>query len=197
MSNPIEKLVHELAKLPSVGHKTALRLTLHILRQAPEYGLSLAKALQETIGRVRFCQQCQNICLQELCDICLVPHRDATQICVVEDIADLRAIEDSRSFKGMYHVLHGALSPIDGVGPDQIRIAELLKRLESNSGIREIILATNPNVTGEATALYISRLIKKFAIKTTRLASGIPVGGHLEYIDHNTISRALEYRAEF
>jgi len=197
VNNPIDKLVHELAKLPSVGEKTAMRLALHILRQPTEYGKSLALALQDTIGKVGFCEDCLNITTEKLCVICIHPNRDATIVCVIEDIADLQAIEKSHCFKGLYHVLHGALSPIDGIGPEELRIKELKIRLQNNPHIQEIILATNPNVNGDATALYISKIIKSFPIKITKLASGIPVGGHIEFIDQNTISKALESRLEF
>lgn len=197
MSNPIDKLVHELSKLPSVGEKTALRLALHILRQPADYGQRLALALQDTIGKVGFCENCHNITTEKLCSICRDTHRDTELICVIEDIADLQAIEKAHCYRGQYHVLHGALSPIDGIGPEQLKILELEKRLKENSNIHEIILATNPNVNGDATALYISKIIKRYPIKITKLASGIPVGGHIEFIDQNTLSKALESRLEF
>lgn len=198
MSNPIDKLVHELSKLPSVGEKTALRLALHILRQPRDYGQRLARAVNETIEQTCFCVSCFNLSLEKLCKICASPHRHDEVICVVEDIADLVAIEKTHSYQGKYHVLHGALSPIDGVGPDDLRIRELLQRLQKNPEVAEIILATNPNVNGEATALYLSKLLRPFeTLKITKLASGIPVGGHIEYIDPHTLSKALERRAEF
>ena len=196
--NPIDKLVHELSKLPSVGEKTALRLALHILRQPASYGHSLSQALNETVSRVRFCEMCYNISMQEKCPICSHANRDSTLICVVEDIADLQAIEKTHGFRGTYHVLHGALSPIDGVGPDDLKIKELLNRLKNlENETVEVILATNPNVNGDATAMYLSRLIKPLGVKVSKLASGIPVGGHIEFIDQNTLSRALESRLEF
>jgi len=198
MSNPIEKLVHELSKLPSVGEKTALRLALHILRQPIDYGRALAKAVNETVEQICFCENCYNLSLEKLCKICCKPSRVQEMICVVEDIADLLAIERTHHFSGQYHVLHGALSPIDGIGPEELKIKELLVRLQKHPEIQEIIIATNPNVNGEATALYLSKLLKPFDhIKVTKLASGIPVGGHIEYLDPNTITQALERRLEF
>lgn len=197
--NPIEKLVHELAKLPSVGEKTALRLALHILRQPVEYGQSLARALQETLTEVGFCTGCYNLATERLCSICKNPNRRADQICVVEEIADLVSIDKTHAFSGRYHVLHGALSPIDGIGPEDLRLRELLERLKiADPEVSEIIIATNPTVNGDATALYLSRLLKPFEhLRITKLASGIPVGGHIEFIDQNTLSKAFERRAEF
>lgn len=199
MTNPLDKLVHELAKLPSIGEKTALRLALHILRQPAEYGQNLARALNETVVKVGFCRDCYNLAMEEFCPICSLPSRARSQICVVEDVADLVSIEKTRAFSGRYHVLHGALSPIDGIGPENLRLNELLARVKANeSEIHEIIIATNPNVNGDATALYLSRLLKPFdTVRVTRLASGIPVGGHIEFIDQHTLSKALERRAEF
>lgn len=198
MTNPLDKLIHELSKLPSIGERTAMRLALHILRAPAEYGQALARALSETVGKVGFCQSCHNITMTDLCDLCRSTRRDAHIICVVEEVADLIAIERVHSFRGVYHVLHGALSPIDGIGPDQLRMRELIERLKNNTEIREIIFATNPNVNGDATALYLARLIKPMSsVKITRLASGIPVGGHIEFIDHNTLSKALENRSVF
>lgn len=198
MSSPLDKLIHELAKLPSVGEKTALRLVLHILRQPSDYGLALAKALSETIEKIAFCEICHNLAMEKRCRICSNPNRHGDKICVVEDVADLVAIERTHAYRGHYHVLHGALSPIDGIGPEQLKIGELVSRLNQSTEIQEIIIATNPNVNGDATALYLSRQIRPFSqIRVTRLASGIPVGGHIEYIDQNTLSKALERRLEF
>lgn len=198
MTSPLDKLTHELAKLPSVGNKTALRLALHILRQPPEYGQSIAKAIQETLLTMRFCEECYNISVDRQCSICSSKQRHVEVLCVVEDISDLMALENTHCFKGVYHVLHGSLSPIDGVGPDDLKIKALIQRLEFNSSIQEIILATNPNVNGDATALYISKLLHQWPhIKVTKLASGIPVGSHIEFIDNNTLSRAFEQRALF
>ena len=193
----IDKLVHELAKLPSVGEKTALRLALHILRQPADYGQALARALTDTIGQMRFCECCCNITTQKLCEICTSTIRDQHVLCIVEDIADLKAIQATHSFRGVYHVLHGALSPIDGIGPSDLKINELENRLSHNSQIQEIILATNPNVNGDATALYLAKTLKRFGIRITKLAAGIPIGGHIEFIDGVTLSRALESRLIF
>lgn len=198
MTSPIDKLTHELSKLPSVGSKTALRLALHILRQPAEYGQSLAKAIQDTLHTMRFCEECFNISVEPRCRICASSQRLQETICVVEEVSDLMALENTHSFKGVYHVLHGSLSPMDGVGPDELKIGALIKRLERQSNTQEIILATNPNVNGDATALYISRLLRDMShLKITKLASGIPVGSHIEFIDNNTLSRALEQRGLF
>ncbi|MBF0105851.1 MAG: recombination protein RecR [Deltaproteobacteria bacterium] len=192
--NPINILIHELSKLPGVGEKTAMRLALHILRQPRDYGQRLARALEETVAKVRFCANCQNITTEKICDICASPKRDRTTICVVEDVADLKAIEKSQCYRGYYHCLHGSLSPVDGIGPEELKIGELVQRLTTQIETREIILATNPNVNGDATALYLSKTLKPFDKKITRLATGIPIGGHLEFIDQNTIARAMEGR---
>ncbi|EKD50208.1 MAG: recombination protein RecR [uncultured bacterium] len=197
MNNPIDKLVHELGKLPGIGERTAMRLALHILREPSEYGLSLAKALQETVGKVHFCARCCNIATEELCPICQKHDREDHVVCVVEDIADLQAVEKTYCFRGRYHVLHGALSPIDGIGPEELKIAQLEKRLREDPAISELIIATNPNVTGDATALYLARLLAPYRKKITRLASGIPVGSHIEFIDRSTLSRAFESRREY
>lgn len=195
--HPLTTLVHELSKLPSIGEKTALRLALHILRQPPEYGRKLAKALNATLENVHFCANCLNIAGKNLCHICLDQNRNSKSICVVEDIADLMAIETTRVFKGQYHVLHGSLSPIDGIGPEKLHITELKTRLENKANVEEIIIATNPDVNGDATAHYLSKIIKPLGMKITRLASGIPLGGHIEFVDQNTLSRAMEQRMEF
>lgn len=197
MHSPIDTLVHELSKLPTIGEKTAMRLALHLLRQSPEQGQKLAQALTETVGQVRFCENCCNISLKNLCHVCENTHRDPGTICVVEDIADLQAIERSMSFKGHYHVLHGALSPIDGIGPDELRIAELKKRVRTNPAIKEMIIATNPNVNGDATALYLLQELKPFHVKMSRLALGLPVGSHIEYVDQGTLTKAIEGRKNF
>lgn len=195
--NPIDKLIHELSKLPTIGEKTAMRLALHILRQPADYGQRLASALNETIGHVRFCDNCFNISTEKLCVVCKSQNRDPHLVCVVEDIADLNAIEKSHCFRGHYHVLHGALSPIDGVGPEDLKIKELETRLHQNPNITELIFATNPNVNGDATALYLFKILKSLNVKMTKLASGIPIGGHIEFIDYNTLSKAMESRLEF
>lgn len=192
---PIDRLVHELAKLPGIGERTAQRLAFFILRQPGEYAQALSSALIDVKEKVRLCSLCMNLTQNDPCDICSDPRRIPTVICVVEDPSDVMAVERTHSFRGHYHILHGALSPLDGVGPDDIKIAELVRRLEGNA-CEEVIVATNANVEGEATALYLSKILKSSGIKITRLASGIPVGGDLEYIDASTLSRALEERRE-
>lgn len=190
---PIDRLVHELSKLPGIGERTATRLAFFILKEPSEYARSLAGAIADVKERVRLCSCCMNITESDPCAICVDPSRDDSSICVVEDPSDMLAVERTHAFRGRYHILHGALSPLDGVGPEDIKIAELLRRLEEG-GAKEVIIATNSNVEGEATALYISRLLKPTGIKVTRLASGIPVGGDLEYVDPSTINRAFEER---
>ncbi len=192
---PIDRLVHELAKLPGIGERTAQRLAFFILRQPGEYAQALSSALIDVKEKVRLCSLCMNLTERDPCDICQDPRRIPTVICVVEDPSDVMAVERTHSFRGHYHILHGALSPLDRVGPDEIKIAELVRRLEGGT-CEEVIVATNANVEGEATALYLSKILKSSGIKITRLASGIPVGGDLEYIDASTLSRALEERRE-
>jgi len=191
--SPIDKLVHELAKLPGIGERTATRLAFFILRQSPDYASALSKALVDVKEKVRLCSVCMNLTEADPCFFCNDRKRDSELVCVVEDPSDMMAVERSHAFRGRYHILHGALSPLDGIGPDDIKIAELIRRLEGGE-INEVILATNANVEGEATALYLTRLIKPTGIRLTRLASGIPVGGDLEYIDASTLSRAFEER---
>ncbi|HPW45851.1 MAG TPA: recombination mediator RecR [bacterium] len=190
---PIDRLVHELSKLPGIGERTATRLAFFILKEPYEYARSLASAIADVKERVRLCSRCMNITESDPCGICVSPSRDDSSICVVEEPSDMLAVERTRAFRGRYHILHGALSPLDGIGPEDIKIAELLRRLEDGCA-KEVIIATNANVEGEATALYISRLLKPTGIKVTRLASGIPVGGDLEYVDPSTINRAFEER---
>jgi recombination protein RecR len=197
METPLDKLVHELAKLPTVGEKTAMRLALHILRQPPEYGRGIIQALHEVVGQVGFCERCFNLSVAPVCRICDETRRDTAVVCVVADIADLLAIERTRRYHGLYHVLHGTLSPIDGIGPEDLRIAELVARLECHPEIREVILAVNHDVSGEVTAVYISKLIRPSGLRLTRLAAGIPVGGSIEFIDQSTLSKAMESRVEF
>ncbi len=192
---PIDRLVHELAKLPGIGERTAMRLAFFILREPGEYAQSLARALTDVKEKVRLCSACQNLTERDPCAICSDSHRSAGTICVVEDPSDVMAVERTHSYRGHYHILHGALSPLDGIGPDDIKIAELLRRLEGG-GVTEVIVATNASVEGEATALYLSRVIRPTGIRVTRLASGIPVGGDLEYIDASTLSRAIEERRD-
>ncbi len=194
-ASPIDRLVHELAKLPGIGEKTATRLAFFVLRQPGQYARDLSRALVDVKEKVRLCSSCLNLTEHDPCDQCRDTRRDDSIICVVEDPTDMMAIEKTHAYRGRYHILHGALSPLSGVGPDDIKITELLTRLESQA-VRELIIATNPNVEGEATALYLSKLIKPSGLKLTRLASGIPVGGDLEYIDASTLTRAFEDRRE-
>ncbi|HUJ24649.1 MAG TPA: recombination mediator RecR [Myxococcales bacterium] len=193
MSDPIARLTLQLGKLPGVGEKTAQRLAFHILKSPPEYARELAEALLALRDEVRLCSSCCNLTAQDPCPICSDAQRDARVICVVESVPDLLAIERTREFRGRYHVLHGALSPLDGVGPDQLKIKELLPRL---SGVEEVIVATDPTVEGEATALYLTRLVKPLGVRVTRIAQGVPTGSDLEYADQVTLARALQGRRE-
>ncbi len=195
MPAALAAIVEQLVRLPGIGPKTAQRLAFHLLKAPREDAAALAEALLALKDRTRLCQRCFNLCEAELCGICLDTRRDSTLLCVVEEINDLLAIEKTREFRGLYHVLGGSLSPLDGRGPDQIRVRELQARLESG-GVREVILATNPNVEGEATALYLLRVLKPFLVKVTRIARGLPMGGDLEYADEATLARALEGRRE-
>ena len=192
---PLSNLINELKKLPGVGEKTALRLSFHILRSPKEEVESLARSLMDLKDKVTFCSICFNLTDSDPCEICMDRSRDDALICVVEMPQDLLAIEKTKSYKGRYHVLHGAISPLDGVSPESLKIKELVERVKSG-GIKEVILATNPNVEGEATAVYISKLIKPLGVKTTRIAKGVPVGSDLEYIDEVTLSGAIEGRRE-
>jgi len=189
-------LIEQLVRLPGIGPKTAQRLAFHLLKVPREAAAALADAILALKDRTRLCARCFNIAEEEICGVCQDPRRDAKILCVVEEVNDLLAIEKSREFRGLYHVLGGSLSPLDGRGPDQIRGKELLARLETGETL-EVILATNPNVEGEATALYLLRLLKPFPMKVTRLARGLPMGGDLEYADEATLARALEGRREF
>jgi len=189
----IQDLIDELGRLPGVGPKSAQRIAFHILAADPTDVLRLADALREVKEKVRFCTVCGNVAEQEQCRICRDPRRDQTILCVVEESKDVVAIEKTREFKGRYHVLGGAISPIEGIGPDDLRIRELMVRL-ADAGIVEIILATDPNLEGEATATYLARLISPLGIAVSRLASGLPVGGDLEYADEVTLGRAFEGR---
>ncbi|MBR6729289.1 MAG: recombination protein RecR [Clostridia bacterium] len=192
---PIARLIEEFAKLPGVGKRTAERLAYHVLKLPEEEVLAFSKALIDAKEHITFCPVCQSLTEKVPCDICADSRRDQGLICVVEKPKDVIKIEKIREFKGVYHVLHGVISPMDGVGPDDIRIKELLQRVTAGD-VREVIMATNPNIEGEATAMYIAKLLKSFDIKTTRLAHGIPVGGDLEYADEVTLTRALEGRHE-
>ncbi len=193
--DPLNRLVAQLAKLPGIGEKTAQRLAFHILRAPAEYARDLSTAIREVVEKVRLCTRCFSLTDQELCGFCQDQRRDERVVCVVEGLSDLMAIERTREFKGRYHVLHGVLSPLEGVGPDQLRIKELLTRLQSGQ-IEEVIVATNPDVEGEATALYLTRLLKPMGIRVTRIAQGVPMGGDLEYADQATLARALSARRE-
>ena len=189
------RLVTELAKLPGIGRKTAARLAFHLLRRPASEGQALAAAIVELQEKIRFCSVCFGITEHDPCELCSDPGRDTHQLCVVEEPQDMIAIERSRSFGGRYHVLHGALSPLDGIGPEELKVAELMARLEENAA-DEVLIATNFTVEGEATALYLARLIKPLGIRATRLAYGIPMGSDLEYVDEATVNRAVEGRRE-
>jgi recombination protein RecR len=189
----VQELIDELGRLPGIGPKSAQRIAFHIL-QTESFDVSrLASVLVEVREKVRFCEICGNVTQETTCSICRDPRRDATSICVVEEAKDVVAIERTREFKGYYHVLGGAISPIDGIGPDNLRIRQLMTRLADNT-VQEVIIATDPNLEGEATATYLTRLLSSLEIKVTRLASGLPVGGDLEYADEVTLGRAFEGR---
>lgn len=192
---PIARLLEELERLPGIGPKSAQRLAYHILRGEPADAARLAEAIIEVKRAIHFCERCFNFAEDDLCEICANPARDATVICVVEEPRDVVAIERTGEFHGVYHVLQGAISPMDGIGPEQLRVRELVDRL-GGGVVREVILATDPNVEGETTALYIARLAKPLGVRVTRIASGLPVGGDLEYADEVTLGRALEARRE-
>ncbi|MDQ0851735.1 recombination protein RecR [Arthrobacter sp. B3I9] len=189
----VQELIDELGRLPGVGPKSAQRLAFHILEADPQDMKRLVEAITTVKERVKFCTVCGNVTEQELCNICRDPRRDPSVICVVEESKDVLAVERTRSFRGRYHVLGGAINPIAGVGPEQLRIRELLTRL-NDGAIQEIIIATDPNLEGEATATYLARMLKSIGIAVTRLASGLPVGGDLEYADEVTLGRAFEGR---
>lgn len=192
---PLVKLIDQLRRLPGVGPKSAQRLAFHLLHLPPEEALKLADAIVEARSKLSYCTQCFNLTESNLCEYCASEYRDRTVICVVQEPRDIAAIEKTREYKGLYHVLQGAISPMEGIGPDQIRIQELLKRLAANA-VKELIMATSPNVEGEATAMYIARLVKPLGVKVTRIAHGMPVGGDLEYVDEVTLIKALENRRE-
>jgi recombination protein RecR len=192
---PVQALIDELGRLPGIGPKSAQRIAFHLLKLPADDAARLARAITEAKARVRFCTRCWNVAEEEECGICRDDQRDARLVCVVEEARDIVAIERTGEFRGRYHVLLGAISPIDGVGPEQLKVRELLTRLEPE-GVEEVILCTNPNVEGEATALYLARLLKPLGVRVTRLASGLPVGGDLEYADELTLGRALEGRRD-
>lgn len=194
-SPSIEKLVESFEKLPSIGHKTAQRLAFHILDLSNEEVKEFVDSIINAKKNIKYCSKCYNISDSETCSICSNSKRDESLICVVEDVRDVVAMERTHEFNGVYHVLHGSISPMSGVGPDDIKIKELLARLMDGS-VKEIILATNPRVEGEATSMYISKLVKPLGVKATRIARGIPIGGDLEYTDEVTLTKALEGRSE-
>jgi recombination protein RecR len=189
----IQELIDELGRLPGVGPKSAQRIAFYLLQADEDQAKRLAEVLTEVKERVRFCEQCGNVAEAELCNICRDPRRSKASICVVEESKDVQAIERTREFKGLYHVLGGAISPIEGIGPDNLRIKELVSRL-ADPEIKEIIIATDPNLEGEATATYLTRILSPMGITISRLASGLPVGGDLEYADEITLGRAFEGR---
>ncbi len=191
---PLSQLIGQLSKLPGVGPKTAQRLAFYILEMDSNDANNLAKSISEIKNNLTYCSQCNNLTQKDPCHICSDPKRDKKLICIVEEVKDIIAMEKTGEYKGLYHVLHGAISPIEGIGPEDIKIKDLLPRLQEE--ITEVILATDPNIEGEATAMYISKLLKPLGIKVTRIAHGLPVGGDLEYADEVTLSKALEGRRE-
>jgi len=193
---PVARLIEEFNKLPGIGPKTAQRLTYFLIKATEDQARALGEAILSLKGHLTFCSQCQNVTQSDPCPICQDQERDTSVICIVEEPLDILPIERSGSYKGLYHVLHGVISPINGVGPDELKLRQLLPRLGGGK-VREVILATNPNLEGEATAMYIQRLISPLGIRVTRLARGLPVGGDLEYADDVTITRALQGRQEF
>jgi recombination protein RecR len=191
----VEDLIDKLAKLPGIGKKTAARLAFHILRSSHEDAQALVRSILRAKERIGLCRICFNIAEGEMCTICRNPQRDCSLLCVVEEPNDLMAIEATGVFKGLYHVLHGAIAPLDGIGPQELKIAELLERLKQ-SEVAEVILATNPTIEGDATALYLAKVVKPLGKTVTRIAQGVPAGGDIEYVDSNTMSRSLEGRRE-
>jgi recombination protein RecR len=193
--DPLNQLVARLARLPGIGEKTAQRLAFYILRAPPEFARELAGAIEEVVDKVHLCSRCFALTESDLCSFCTDPRRDERTLCVVEGVPDLIAVERTREFKGRYHVLHGVLSPLEGIGPDQLKIKDLIARLHDGH-VEEVIVATNPDVEGEATALYLTRLLKPLGIKVSRIAQGLPMGGDLEFADQATLARALSARRE-
>ena len=189
----LQKLIDELGKLPGVGPKSAQRIAFHLIKIPEQEALSLANAIQQAKQKVRFCETCFNMSDEVICEICSDSQRDSSLVCVVEEPRDIVALERTREYKGLYHVLQGAINPIDGIGPEQLKIRELLERLKGDTVV-EVILCTNPNIEGEATAMYLAKLIEPLGIQVSRIASGLPVGGDLEYADELTLGRALEGR---
>ena len=194
-ARPVERLITELSKLPSIGPKSAQRIAFHVVRGSGEDAYGLAEALREVKDRIRPCSRCFNLTEEEECDICRDARRDSAVICAVEDPYDIGSIEKTGEYRGLYHVLGGSLSPLDGIEPEDLRIAELVERVKQE-GTEEIVVATNPNTTGEATALYIAEEVKDLGVRVTALASGLPVGGDLEYADEVTLGRAFAGRRQ-
>lgn len=193
--SPLQNLIDEFQKLPGIGNKTAQRLAYHVLNMPETSANRFANAITEAKKKITYCKVCQNFSDREECSVCSNPARDKGVICVVENPRDVIQMEKTNEFKGTYHVLHGAISPMDNIGPEDIRIKELMARIASGE-VNEVIMATNPNLEGETTAMYISKLIKPFGVKVTRIAHGVPVGGELEYADEITLARALQWRIE-
>jgi recombination protein RecR len=194
-ASAVQDLIDELGRLPGVGPKSAQRIAFHLLKLPNEDALRLARAISEMKARISFCRRCFNVAEGEACEICLDDRRDAALVCVVEEPRDIVAVEKTPEYRGRYHVLQGAISPIEGIGPEQLRVKELLLRVQAE-GITEVILCTNPNIEGEATAMYLARLLAPAGLKVTRIASGLPVGGDLEYADELTLGRALQGRRD-
>jgi recombination protein RecR len=198
LTGPLQRLIDELSRLPGIGPKSAQRVAFYLLKSSDDEARRLSDSIAEVKAKVRLCETCFNVSDQEVCEFCRDVRRDRSMICVVQEPPDIVAIERTREYGGLYHVLHGAISPIEGVGPEDLRITELLRRLSDAEGdrpvVEEVILATNPNVEGEATAMYLARLLSSAHVKVTRLASGLPVGGDLEYADEVTLGKALEGR---
>jgi recombination protein RecR len=194
-AGPVQELIDQLGRLPGVGPKSAQRIAFYLLKLPKEDAERLASSIIEVKARISFCRRCWNVAEGELCELCRDDRRDPSIVCVVEEPRDVVAVEKTQEYRGLYHVLQGAISPIEGIGPEQLRVKELLTRVDTE-GIKEIILCTNPNLEGEATAMYLARLLKPLGLKVTRIASGLPVGGDLEYADELTLGRALEGRRE-
>jgi recombination protein RecR len=192
---PVQALIDELGRLPGVGPKSAQRIAFYLLKAAPEDAHRLAHAITDAKARVSWCRRCFNLAEGELCGFCRDDRRDPAMLCVVQEAPDIVAVERTHEFRGRYHVLQGAISPIEGIGPEQLRVKELVRRV-GEEGVREVILATNPNIEGEATAMYLAKLLKPLGLRVTRIASGLPVGGDLEYADEVTLGRAFEGRRE-
>ncbi len=191
---PVARLIEEFARLPGIGPKTAQRLTFYLLRMPAEHSRGLAAAISHMKEAVRLCSVCANITDRDPCPICRSETRDRSIICVVEEPLDILALERSREFKGVYHVLHGSINPLDNIGPDQLKIHELLRRIPPDGTVKEVILATNPNLQGDSTAMYVAQLLRPLGVRVTRIARGLPAGGDLEYADEVTLARALEGR---